>query len=126
MFKFISIIVLSFWVVGCTAQDANYYRLHPRALQDAIQTCPSSAPSGISCDALHHIAMELNAMASTLRRDPQAYGQAILSRQEAIAKQMTELEKNPQQLDIKTALDANKKALEQQLAIVKWLESPES
>jgi hypothetical protein len=56
----------------------------------------------------------------------QAFGNKILSLQQTIAQQKSELEKNNSNQELKTSLDKNEHDLVEFLAVVKWLESPES
>lgn len=106
---------------GCSPHDAQYYREHPKALQEAIAGCPAKAPQLVDCDELHQIAIQVNDYVYELRMSPQGYGKTILSLQETIAKQ-----KSAHQAPTTTLLDKNKQELRERLAIVDWLESPAS
>ncbi|KTC65177.1 secreted endonuclease (plasmid) [Legionella adelaidensis] len=121
--KAIFIFILSFWMVACIASDEQYFRVHPEKLQEAIKKCPENSPKGISCEQLKDIAIRVNKLALQLRIDPQDYGKQILALQEEIAKQ--EYSKNEDTV-AKDDLVKNKAALKERLAVVRWLESPES
>lgn len=108
-------------VMACTPHDEQYYRIHPKALQEAVAECPGKAPKLLNCDELHNIAIKVNELVYELRMSPQGYGKSILALQETIASQ--ELAHQP---DIKPMLDKNKLELRERLAIVNWLESPVS
>ena len=113
----------SFWMTACVAHDERYYSLHPNALQKAITACPQKSPSTVSCEQLKNIAAHVNDLAYQLRLNPQGYGKEILTLQETIAKQETNI---TDASTVKHSLAENKRDLEEHLAIVKWLESPES
>lgn len=119
--KYIFLIVASCWMAACSAHDERYYRLHPNALQKAITACPQKQPANVTCEQLRTIASRVNELAYQLRLNPQGYGKEILALQEAIAKQ----EANSGQANTQPTLAENKRELEEHLAIVKWLESPE-
>ena len=125
MIKYITLLTVLLWGNTCMAQDALYYRMHPHVLQKALQACPKPPSTTIGCDQLALIASQVNASADQLRRDPQGYGKKILSLQEAIAKQESSLNVLPLKTDLQSSLNENKQALQERLAIVKWLESPE-
>lgn len=108
-------------LMGCRPHDAQYFKLHPKALQDAVAACPSRAPKLVSCDALHQIAIEVNELVYELRMSPQGFGQSILALQASIAKQ-----EMSHQADMQSTLEKNKQELKARMAIVRWLESPTS
>ena len=106
------------------AQDANFYRLHPVELQQALEQCPATHPAGVSCEQLDECATRANTLVSELHRNPQTFGQKILVLQEERAKLEAKLNGNSQESDLRGSLDSNKMQLSERLAIVKWLESP--
>ena len=126
MIKYILLLVASLWVAACAAHDERFYSLHPKALQQAIEKCPQQQPRDISCEQLKNIASRVNESAYQLRVNPQEYGQKILTLQEMIGKQEAALQKEANQPEIQSSLVENKRQLQDRLAIVKWLESPES
>ena len=126
MIKYILLLVASLWVAACAAHDERFYSLHPKALQQAIEKCPQHQPRDISCEQLKNIASRVNESAYQLRVNPQEYGQKILTLQEMIGKQEAALQKEANQPEIQSSLVENKRQLQDRLAIVKWLESPES
>ena len=125
MFKYITTVVFMSWMASSAAHDADYYRLNPNVLQRALKACPEKQPSGMGCEQLKTIAVQLNDLAYQLRQSPQEYGKDILRLQEAIAKEETLLQAGSQ-TEMASLLDENKQELRARLAVVKWLESPSS
>lgn len=126
MIKAILLMGMSLWVAACSAQDEHYYSMNPQALQQAIKQCPAQPPKKITCDELERIAARINLLAFELRSNPQGYGQDILSLQQVMAKQEEALKQNANQPELKVSFNKNKKLLQERIAIVRWLESPES
>ena len=128
--KFLSLLFIflcvSFDVIACSKHDGAYYKINPKALQEAIKQCPNKAPKLVTCNELQNIAIKTNEFVYELRISPQAYGQTILNLQETIAKQASRLLTDEHQADLKESLDKNNQMLKERLAIVNWLESPES
>ena len=112
----ICLMAVSWPLMACTPHDATYFKQNPKALQSAIAECPNKAPKGITCDALHEIAIKVNEWVYELRMNPQGFGDSILSLQQTLAK------------DSLTAIQQKKiqDELRDRLAIVSWLESPGS
>lgn len=125
MIKYTMLVAAFLWVTTGFAADERYYQLHPNALQKIIQDCPKPPSTDISCEQLASIALRLNASAQELRSNPQGYGKKILSLQEAIAEQEAMLRASPIKTDLQLSLNDKKRSLQERLAIVKWLESPE-
>lgn len=118
---------LSFFLVGCTTnKDDDYYFKNPPALEAALKDCPAIHPEHISCEKLAQIAVTLNRMGRELQKNPQNYGRKILSLQETIASQKVQLSNALDKSALETSIKDNEEQLAQHLAIVKWLESPES
>jgi hypothetical protein len=126
MEKYLLLICASFSLAACASQDEEYYRLHPQLLQQAVQACPVKKPSLLSCEELSQIARSTHELAYQLQASPQAFGKSILELQQTLAKQEAELRKNPNQPALQSEIKKNKRNLAERLAIVKWLESPES
>jgi len=124
--KYSILIIMSLWVVACSAHDDHYYSLHPDALQQALKKCPEQQPSQISCAQLKDVADRVNALAYELRLNPQDFGKQILVLQQTVAKQESVLQQQVNQPALTAELDKNRQQLKDRLAIVKWLESPES
>lgn len=112
--------------MSCPSYNKQYFSLHPKALQTAIEQCPSKPPSKVSCEELQIIAMRVSQFANELRMSPQGFGQSILRLQEAIAKQENDLTKNGAQPELKDMHKKNQQELQERLAVANWLESPES
>ena len=125
MIKYVVLVMASIGVAACSAHDGRYYSLHPNALQKAIKQCPQTQPKGVSCTQLKTIAVRVNELAYQLRSNSQGYGKKILNLQETIAKQEAALQNGSHQLELQASIHTNKHDLEEYLAIVKWLESPE-
>ena len=124
--KYIILMMMSLWVAACSAHDENYYRQHPGELQQALNKCPAQKPKDISCDQLKVVALRVNELGYQLRMNPQEFGKQILVLQETLAKQQKALQQNNNQPDLRELVNKNKQNLKERLAIVKWLESPES
>lgn len=103
-------------LVGCAPHDEGYYRTHPTALIDVLKQCPDVSPKDVSCEQLHPLAQEMRNMTEHLQQDPQAFGQRIIALQVACAKPDVRVKDK----------DACEQDLAMRLAVVKWLESPES
>lgn len=91
-----------------------------------MKACPDKQPRGLSCQQAQQIAVELNGLAYQLQSNPQGFGSKILTLQQTIANQETELKKTGNNQELKAALKKNKQDLADYLVVVKWLESPES
>ena len=118
--------LLMFLVSACSVQDERYYIEHPKAMQNALDSCPARAPESIGCDKLHDLANKMSILAMHLRESPQDFGKQILALQESIAKNSADLTKNSAQPKLQALLDRDKHDLTLRLAVVKWLESPEA
>lgn len=127
MIKYFFIALIPLVFVACSTQEnEQYYRTHPQALQDAIKKCPAQKPSGFSCDQLAGIATSVNELAFQLQVNPQTFGKKILALQETLASQQANLKTNPNQPELKETVKKNEEQLAECLAVVRWLESPES
>ena len=124
--KYVFLICTSLLLVACATQDEHYYRTNPKILDQAVKNCPAQQPPKLSCAQLAKIAISVNELAYQLQINPQSFGKQILSLQETLAQQQVDLAKDPDQLELKSAIEKNKKQLAERLAIVRWLESPES
>ena len=118
------LLFLSLWSVHAVAQDASYYRVHPIELQSVIKQCPDHPPVNITCSELQMIAQQLNTLAYELQTVPQQFGQKILALQESIEKEKIQLQEKPSQSELIAFLEQEKAQLNERLAVVKWLESP--
>ncbi|KTD65458.1 hypothetical protein [Legionella spiritensis] len=125
MAKYLIMVCTMLMLNACVAQDEQYYRLNPQSLQKAIKNCPEKQPGTVSCERLQEIAFQVNQLAYQLQKNPQGFGQKILTLQQELAKQQEALKQNPEQPDLRAKIDKNRASLTQYLAIVKWLESPE-
>ena len=120
------LVAFALLLVGCSPKDKFYYQTHPQYLQNAIKDCQLKASTSLSCEQLKEVALASNALAYQLQMNPQAFGQQILNLEEKIALQKKELNTKADQPKLKTGLEKNERLLKQYLAIVQWLESPES
>jgi hypothetical protein len=112
-------------MTACSPQSEKSYSGNPKALQEAMEQCPEHAPKHASCEQLSEIAIRINQLAYKLRIDQQAYGKDILALQESITAQRSKLEKDPKQADLQKNLKKNERHLQEHLAVVRWLASPE-
>ena len=119
------ILLSTFWMLSCSAQDEHYYTTHPQALQNELHQCETQATHNETCQKLKVIALRMNDLAMQLRSSPQDFGKQILELQQTIAQQEAGLLKENQS-DQQASLSKNKQELNERLAVVKWLESPES
>lgn len=113
-------------LVACSPRNEHYYQMHPQALQAAIKDCGAKQPSRLSCSQLENIAIKTNELAYQLQANPQAFGRKILALQERIAAEEAALGARVDQAELRVTLKENKQLLAQCLAVVQWLESPES
>lgn len=126
MNKCLFAILLLIGLASCTVKDEHYYRTHPKLVQTAIKECPGKQPAGISCQDLEVIAKRINELAYQLQYNPQGFGNTILKLQQDLAADKLALQKNKEDSALQAAIESKRRALDDHLAIVKWLESPES
>lgn len=110
---------------ACQAKNEQYYRLHPDELQQALQQCMASEQSRNRCDSLWAIERDVRQLEFELKSNPQGFGQKIIRfqvRQVSLEKELQSHENKQKRLELNEISDQ----LEQYLAIVRWLESPES
>jgi hypothetical protein len=112
-------------LAACSPQNEKKYSSNPKALQAAIKQCPEQSPKHVTCTQLSEIAARVNQLAYKLRVDQQAYGKDILALQETITTQRSTLEKDPKQAALQKNLRQNERTLQEHLAVVRWLASPE-
>ena len=110
---------------ACSSENEQKYSTNPKTLQQAMKQCPEHPPKKISCEQLGKISMRMNQLAYKLRLDQQAYGKDILALQSMITEQRIMLEKNPNKVELNETLKNNQKLLQEHLAVVRWLASPE-
>ncbi len=118
MFK-IFIVGLILIISGCTPHNENYYRMHLKALQEALSLCPEKSPADISCAKLNALGKEINGLVYELQRSPQQFGSTIITLQNKLAEQKINA------VDLESVA-ITEEQLKQRLAIIRWLESPES
>ncbi|MFI4963564.1 MAG: hypothetical protein ACHP6H_06895 [Legionellales bacterium] len=106
--------------------DEQYYLSNPKELQQAVKACPAQTPKDLSCQQAEELAVHMNKLAYQLQGDPQGFGGIILKLQETLANQQVELKTAGSNDALKATIEKNKQVLAEHLAIVKWLESPES
>lgn len=126
MRRFLILSLAVSFLVACQGRDEHYYRVHPQALQEAVEQCPGDEPSGLTCAQLNAIIAEVNQLALEVHQSPQAFGNKILSLQTELANLQLQARKNPGRSETYKEIEAVKLQLEMRLQIVKWLESPES
>src|SRR3990167_5882513 len=79
------------FLTSCANHDENYYRLHPRKLQEALKQCPQNPSSLVTCEKLKQLAVEISQLAYELQMNPQAFGQKIVVLQHKIATKQAEI-----------------------------------
>jgi hypothetical protein len=125
MNKYLVVILIALGLTSCNMKNEQYYLSKPKELQKALKACPNQAPQGLSCQQLEQIGDRMNRLAYQLQSNPQAFGNKILALQQTIAAQQLELKKNRTK-ELQASLAQNQHDLVDFLAVVKWLESPES
>lgn len=125
MNKYIVFALMSLVLAGCGAKDEQYYRSHPKEIQKSLAACPSNQPEGLSCQQLQKLGERMNTLAYQLQSNPQGFGAKILALQESIAQEELQLKQNSGP-ELKLSIKEHKHTLADYLAVVKWLESPES
>ncbi|RUR12367.1 hypothetical protein [Legionella sp. km772] len=125
MNKYIVLTLVTLGLVACGAKDEQYYRSHPKEIQKGLESCPAKQPEGMSCQQLQQLGQRMNNLAFQLQSSPQGFGAKILALQESLAKEEQELsiKESP---ELKQAIAQKKHTLAEYMAVVKWLESPES
>ncbi|MGX6643091.1 hypothetical protein [Legionella pneumophila] len=127
MNKYLVIILITLGLVSCQfKKDESYYRSHPSELQNALKLCPGKQPDGLSCQQLEAIGRRMNGLAYQLQYNPQEFGNKILALQQVIANQQREIQSKKDNAELQDSLKRNQEDLAYYLAVVKWLESPES
>jgi hypothetical protein len=126
MNKYLVIITFALGLTSCGVKDEQYYRSNPKELQRSIKKCPEIQPNGFTCPQIQALGNRLNQLAYQLQFNPQEFGNKILALQELIAKQKTEIKANNSNTNLKLSLEKNEDNLADYMAVVKWLESPES
>lgn len=122
-------LVLGLMILGltsCNQKDEQYYRNNMKELQKAIKACPNQQPEGLTCAQLGELNGRLTGLAYQLQYSPQGFGNKILAIQQTIADQRIKLKTDSSNEELKKALKQNELDLADYLAVVKWLESPES
>lgn len=126
MNKYLMVILIAIGLTSCGKKNEHYYQLHPKELQNALKACPNQAPQGLTCQQLDQLGKHMNSLAYELQSNPQAFGSRILTLQQTIANQHLELKRNNDNQELKISLVQNQHDLADCMAVVKWLESPES
>ncbi|KTD34110.1 secreted endonuclease [Legionella moravica] len=126
MNKYLVMLFMIMGLTACSERGENYYRSNPKELQMAIKSCPNKQPEGLTCEQIGQLGSRMNSLAYQLQLNPQAFGNKILALQQTIAKQKLELNDAGTNSELKISLEQNEHDLADYLAVVKWLESPES
>lgn len=126
MNKYLILVLALSGLVSCRHHGEEYYRSSPEVLQKAMKACPNVQPGSLTCEQLTELAKRLGNLAYQLQSNPQAFGNKILAIQQTIARLKQELETSGSNTQLKVELENNERDLLDCLAVVKWLESPES
>lgn len=122
MTKYLFFGLLFINLTSCSAHDEQYYRDNPQQLQQIIKNCPTQQPSGVSCDQLRSVAIDLNQMAYEMRLDPLDYGKKIMALQTKLSILQQEKD-NPADIQ---SIKTTQQELQQRLTVIRWLTSPTS
>ena len=125
MNKYIALSLVTLGLVACGPKDEQFYRSNPKEIQKGLENCPTQQPPGMSCEQLQKLGQHMNNLAYQLQSNPQGFGAKILALQESIATEEQQL-KEKESPDLNNSLAEKKHTLAEYLAVVKWLESPES
>lgn len=120
------VILVTLGLTACTVKDKHYYQSNPKELQKAVKACPGQKPQGLTCEEVEEIGRRMNGLAYELQNSPQAFGNKILNLQQTITTQLIQFKNESSNAELKTSIEKNKVELADYLAVVKWLESPES
>lgn len=126
MNKYLLILLVVFGLTSCNKKDEQYYQKHPAELQKAIKACPNKQPERLSCKQIEAIGNQMMTLAYQLQYSPQGFGNKILNLQQKIATSKMDLQKESGNSDLKLSIQQDEHDLAVYLAVVKWLESPES
>ncbi|MCX7114929.1 MAG: hypothetical protein NTW08_03325 [Gammaproteobacteria bacterium] len=104
-------------LVGCVTHDDAYYQTHPKAVFEALQHCVSGdIAKPQDCQQIEKIASVFRGWMNEIQSNSQAFGQKIIKIQQYCGQVSLSKEKK----------EKCHQELEMRLAVVKWLESPES
>lgn len=126
-YLFLSAIVLI--LTACQKHDLNFYRVHPKALQEAMNQCPSQTTSSPSCEDLGRIAIDINQLVYELQQNAQQFGRKIIALQTNLVKFQAHFnqlsDSDTKKAILGTKIKDIQENLAMRLAVVGWLESPE-
>lgn len=132
-YRSLSVVALLFAITSCSsASDEKYYRMHPSKIAAAVKQCQREAPEDAACRRLQSLQQQIMGLAYELQASPQAFGSKILHNQQAIQDTKAKLKQALAVKDQQTVASLNDELKTQQmknkqyLAVVRWLESPES
>lgn len=126
MNKYLVMGLIILGLTACSKKDEQYYQTNPKELQKAMKACPNQQPQGLTCNQLEQLGARMNSLAYQLQYSPQGFGNKILAIQQSIAEQRLKLKTDSSNEALKASLKQNEHELADYLAVVKWLESPES
>jgi hypothetical protein len=128
--KYLFLSTLILFLTACQKHDLQFYRTHPRALQTAMDQCPSQNASNPSCEELSRVALDINKLVFELQQNAQLFGVHLMGLQAELATLQAEAKSNSLSLEKRKDLTKKIKAMQEdlsmRLAVVEWLESPES
>lgn len=105
-------------------KNKQYYRMHPKELQQALVDCQNKESK--QCIQLRQLGQHLQTLVQELQHSPQGFGQRILALQQTIATKEQEVRNDKNNVQLEHSLAQLKEELSDELAVVKWLESPVS
>jgi len=124
MYKPLLLIIAALLLVSCKEKNQYYFWQHPRELEKVLALCPGVHPEKTTCSELQNIAASMQTFAWHIRMDPQGFGKAILDLQQEINQQEIQMKQSPDEKGLLSALNKNKKQLQQRLVMVKHLQAP--
>lgn len=107
------------FLTGCSERASSYYWQHPQALHDALIKCQTHRNTA-TCENLSQIGYSMNILGQELQANPQDYGKILLNLQMELAEKSAQKQENTDE-----SLQSLQQEIEQRLAVIKWLESPE-
>lgn len=132
-YRSLGVAALLFAITSCgSASDSAYYQMHPGKIAAALQQCQRQNPEQASCQRLQALQREMMGLAYELQASPQAFGTKILQTQQLIQEikakltQAREAKDKPLVTSLSSELKVQQTKNKQYLAVVRWLESPES
>ena len=111
-----------FSLSGCSEKSSSYYWEHPQQLRDALTACQNQHANP-NCEKLYQIGYSMNVLALELQSNPQRFGSTLMKLQMELAEKKQA--QAPSKQSTHSLLEPIEQEIQQRLAVIKWLESPE-